>query len=136
MPQTTRVIFHSLNPIRLHLISLFIKLSRLIILDDFHVGAANRSEDPSSIEMIAGKLFELFNRFHAVIAAEVVIAIGIFLQKRHQIYINKDILEDSADCMLFFRRGSCACPTFLPFYYSSFLFLDMGVDIMAFLLFT
>lgn len=60
---------------------LLVIVSCFIVLYDLHIGSSDGGEDPAGIEVVLRKFFELLDRLHAVIEAEIIVAISVLLQK-------------------------------------------------------
>ena len=87
---------------------LLVIVSCFIVLYYLHVGSSDGGEDPAGIEVVLRKFFELLDRLHAVIEAEVIVAISVLLQKRHKIFVIYLVLVEDyeAEWILFFLLGN------------------------------
>ena len=87
---------------------LLVIVSCFIVFYDLHVGSSDGGEDPAGIEVVLWKFFELLDRLHAVIEAEVIVAISVLLQERHKIFVIYLVLVEDyeAEWMLFFLLGN------------------------------
>ena len=87
---------------------LLVIMSCFIVFYYLHVGSSDGGEDPAGIEVVLRKFFELLDRLHAVIEAEVIVAISVLLQKRHKIFVIYLVLVEDyeAEWILFFLLGN------------------------------
>jgi len=83
-------------------------MSCFIVFYYLHVGSSDGGEDPAGIEVVLRKFFKLLDRLHAVIEAEVIVAISVLLQKRHKIFVIYLVLVEDyeAEWILFFLLGN------------------------------